>query len=120
MNEYCCFLCLNFEITLIKQKILITQEPTHKNTCCKWLVHIFLQSLIYKSSRPEVYLRKGALKVCSKFTGEYPCRNAISIKLQRNFIEITLWYGCSPVTLLHIFRTPFPRNNCGRLLLNLI
>ena len=23
------------------------------------------------------------------------------------FIELTLWHGCSPINLLHIFRTPF-------------
>ena len=34
-----------------------------------------------------------------------------------NFIEITLWHGCSPVNLLHIFRTPFPKNTSGWLLL---
>ena len=37
--------------------------------------------------------------------------------LQSNFIEIALWHGCSPVNLLHIFRTPFPRNTSGWLLL---
>ena len=36
-----------------------------------------------------------------------------------NFIEITLWHGCSPVNLLHIFRTLFPENTSGRLLLNI-
>ena len=36
-----------------------------------------------------------------------------------NFIEIALWHGCSPVNLLHIFRTPFPRNTSGWLLLNI-
>ena len=30
--------------------------------------------------------------------------------LQSNFIEITLQHRCSPVNLLHIFRTPFPSN----------
>ena len=30
----------------------------------------------------EMFLIKGALKICSKFTGEDPCRTAISIKLQ--------------------------------------
>ena len=40
------------------------------------------------------------------------CRNVISIKLQSNFIEITL-HGCSPVNLLHIFRTPFTKNTSG-------
>ena len=36
---------------------------------------------------------------------------------QSNFIEITPRHGCSPVNLLHIFRTPFPNNTSGRLLL---
>ena len=44
-----------------------------------------------------------------KFTGGHPCRSAISIKLLCNFIEIALRYGCSPVNLLHIFRTSFLR-----------
>ena len=34
-----------------------------------------------RSSRPEVFLRKGVLKICSKFTGEHACRSVISIKL---------------------------------------
>ena len=33
-------------------------------------------------------------------------------------IEIALRRGCSPVNLLHIFRTPFCRNTSGWLLLN--
>ena len=32
-----------------------------------------------RSSHPEVFLEKGVLKICSKFTGEDPCRSAISI-----------------------------------------
>ena len=66
--------------------------------------------MYFRSSHLEVFLRKDALKICSKFTGEPPCRSAISIKLQSNFIEIALRHGCSPVNLLYIFRTPFPRN----------
>ena len=37
-----------------------------------------------------------------------------------NFIEIPLQHGCSHVNLLHIFRTPFPRNTSGWLLLQLV
>ena len=33
------------------------------------------------SSRPEVFLTKGVLKICIKFTGEHPCRSVTSIKL---------------------------------------
>ena len=46
------------------------------------------------------------LKICGKFTGEYPCQSVISIKLQCNVIGITLRHGSSPVNLLHIFRIP--------------
>ena len=64
-----------------------------------------------------MFLGKAVLKVCSKFTGEHPCSSVILIKLQSNFIEIALWHGCSPVNLLHIFRTTFPKNTTGPLLL---
>ena len=66
-----------------------------------------------------VLLRKSALKICSKFTGEHPCRNVISIRLPSNCIEITLRNGCSPVNLLHVFRTPFLKSTSGRLHLDL-
>ena len=39
------------------------------------------------------------------------------VAMQSNFIEITRLYGCSPVHLLHIFRTLFPKNTSGVLLL---
>ena len=51
------------------------------------------------SSRLEVFLRKGALKICSRFTGEHQCRSVIPVKLQSNFIKIALWHGYSPVNL---------------------
>ena len=60
-----------------------------------------------------MFLRKGVLKICSKFIGGHPFRSVISIKLQSSFIEIALRYGCSPVNLLHPFRTPFPSNTSG-------
>ena len=37
--------------------------------------------------------------------------------LQSNFIKITLRHWCSSVNLLHIFKTPFPKNTFGWLLL---
>ena len=37
--------------------------------------------IMCRSSRPEVFLGKGVLKICSKFIGEHPCRSVISIKL---------------------------------------
>ena len=64
-------------------------------------------------------LGKGVLKVCSKFIEEDPFRNVNSMKLLCNFIEIALRHGCSPVNLLHIFRTPFSKNTSEQLLLKI-
>ena len=49
-----------------------------------------------------------------------PFESVISIKLQSNLIEIALRDGSSPVNLLHIFKTTFPRNTSGWLLLDLV
>ena len=80
-------------------------------------VHWKIDDGNHRSSRPKVILGKGVLKICSKFTGEHSYQSLVSIKLLCNFIEITLWHGCSPENLLHIFWTPFPKITFGRLLL---
>ena len=56
----------------------------------------FMKSLKEKFHSVSFPLGKGFLKICSKFTGGH---------------------RCPPVNLLHIFRTPFPKNTTGRLLL---
>ena len=83
-------------------------------------INYFRKKAPSRSSSPEVFLEKGVLKIYCKFTGEHLCRDAISIKLQSNFIEITLWHESSPVNLLHIFRTPLPKNTSGRRLLSIM
>ena len=79
----------------------------------------FPMSRSFRSSRQEVFLRKGVLKICSIFTVEHPCRSVISIKLLCNFIEIAIRHGCSLVNLLHIFRTSFSKSTSGWLLLKM-
>ena len=54
-----------------------------------------------------MFLGKGILKICTKFTGG-PLYN---------FIEIAFRHWRSPVNLLHIFRTSFPKNTSEGLLL---
>ena len=63
-----------------------------------------------RNSHPGVFLRKGVLKLCCKFTGEHSCREVIWIW---NFTEIALQHRWFPVNLLHIFITPFPKNTSG-------
>ena len=38
-------------------------------------------------------------------------------KVASNFIKITLWHGCTPVNLMHIFRILFPKKISGGLFL---
>ena len=72
---------------------------------------------IFRRKCSEVFLQKGVLKICSKFTEKHLCRSAISIKLICKIFEIALRRGCSPVNFLHIFRTHFPKNFSGWLVL---
>ena len=103
--------------------MMIIRTRSHKKRRKRSFLIIFAWSVItvfnalYRSSRPEKFVRKGVLKICGKFTGEQSCRKVISIKLLCNFIAIIFRHWCSPVNLLHIFRTPFPWNTSGRLLL---
>ena len=48
-----------------------------------------------------------------------PMPKCFSIKLQSDFIEITLRHGCSPVYLLHIFRTRATKNTSGEFFLKI-
>ena len=62
-----------------------------------------LTTTLKRNNTPEVSLGKVLLNIRSKCTGIF---------------EITLLHGCSPVNLLHIFRTLFPKNTSGGLFLN--
>ena len=96
------YICININIKINLQEYLHYQ-----------LIILILspQIKIFRSSHPEVFPEKSVLKIC---------RSATSINWQSNFIEIALRHGCSPVNLLHTFRTPFPKNTSGRPLLDII
>ena len=93
-----------------------------------WMIFRHLKNAFFMQDDSQTRLRrlkyiewgfvgKADLKICSKFTGERPCRSVTSINLQSNLIEITLWQGFSPVILLHILRTLYYKNLSGGLLL---
>ena len=88
---------LNFIVFFLKKHVRnqIKSELVSVSGVCYMNKDKYLQvrlsvGLIMQNSPPEVLLGKGVLKICSKLTGEHPCRSVISIKLQSNFIEITL------------------------------
>ena len=73
---------------------------------------------INRSRSPEVFLGKGIRKICSKFTGETPMLKCDFNKFANQLYWNHTRHGCSPVNLLHIFRTPFPKNISGWLIMN--
>ena len=54
---------------------------------------------------PKVFLRKGVLKICSKFAGEHPCQSVISVKLQSSentFSQEHLWVAAFVLKALRV------------------
>ena len=107
---------LCWSLFLIKFQV---SSPNTVKYMKSWILNHFLPLAAtddFGNSHPKVFLLKGVLKICNKFTGEHPCKS-VKCNLLCNFIEISLWHGCSPVNLLHVFRTPFCKNTSGWLLL---
>ena len=50
-----------------------------------------------------------------RFTGKHPSQRVIPLKLQRNFIEITLRHVFTPVNLLHIFSFKTSKTSVAKL-----
>ena len=65
-------------------------------------------------------LRKRCSENMQQIYRRIPVQKCDFNKVANNFIEIKLWHGCSPINLLHIFRTPFPKNTSEGLLLHCI
>ena len=94
-GSYSCHLivfskCLREYLLLIQLLVFQTKSTGGSNICCFPHCSFFEKNIFltrYRNSRPEVFLVKGVLKMCSKFTGEHPCRSVISIKLQSIFSE---------------------------------
>ena len=83
----------------------------------KNLIRTFIEMLneTFQKQPPGGVLKKRWSEICSKFKGEDSLQRVIPKKLLCNFLEIALWHGCSPLNLLHIFRTAFlrtPLDNC--------
>ena len=78
----------------------------------------FVFKFICKKRSTQKQLSRGVLiKRCSEYMQQIYRRT--HMPKCDNFIEITLRHGCSPVNLLHIFRTPFYKNAYGGLVLSI-
>ena len=70
---------------------------------------------ICRSSRPEVFCKKDALKTYGKFTGKNLCWSLFIIKLQ----AFRFQYRCFPVSFTKFLRTPIFKNIWEQLFLHL-
>ena len=80
---------------------LFTRIPSRKKAKHWELLRNHAQAHI-RSSHTDVFIGKGVLKICSKFTGEHSCRSVISIKLQYFdclTIDVHLWSLTSKLKL---------------------
>ena len=70
----------------------------------------------YKSSQPEVFFKKGVLRIFSQFTGEHPCKHVVSTSLRSHFcngIVLYIYYISEAERL-------FLENTSGELLLYIV
>ena len=103
-----------------KQKKHIIENKPYINVAN--VTNLVSNVIFFRSSLPEVFLEKGVLKVCCKFTGERSCWNEISIKLLCNFIALQLYWNHTSAWVFSCkfaayFQKTFLENTSGGLLL---
>ena len=94
---------------LPKRKWLFEVNLNDTRGLFRTLSNIYYEA--WRSSQPELFLGKVALKTCNKFTGEHLCRSVNSIKLLCNLLHSL--FGMAVLLLIcciyseHLFlRTP--------------
>ena len=79
-----------------------------------------LNSLISRSSRSEMFCKKGVLRNFLKFTGKHMCQNLFFNRVTGprpvTLVKKRLWHRCFPVNFAKFLRTRFLLNTSGRLL----
>ena len=68
------------------------------------LRQLFIYLFFFRSNRPEVFCKKGALRNFIKFTGKHLCQSLIFNKV---LLKMRLWHRCFPMNFVKFLRTPF-------------
>ena len=75
---------------------------------------------LLRSSRPEVFCKKGVLKNFEKFTGKHLCHSLFFNKVAglrpATLLKKKLWHRCFPVNFSKFLRTSFVREHLRWLL----
>ena len=86
----------NSEFVILQKKLILWKSK-------------FLQ-LFFRSSRPEVFFKKGVLKNFGKFTGKHLCQslffNKVAEVRPETLLKKRLWHRCFPLNFVKFLRTP--------------
>ena len=69
---------------------------------------IYIQ--VSRSSRPEVFCKKGFLRNFAKFTGKHLCQRLF---INEALFKKSLWHRCFPINFAKFLRAPFLQNSSG-------
>ena len=76
----------------------------------------------FQKQPPEVFFKKGVLRIFTKFIGKHLCQrlffNKVAGPRPATLLKKSLWHRCFPINFAKFLRTPFLQNTSGRLLLS--
>ena len=86
----------------------------------------YMRCLFFKtvrSSRPEVFCKKGFLRILAKLTGKYLCQSLFLNKVAglrpATLLKKRLWHRCFPVNFVKFLRATFYKEHLWWLLLTI-
>ena len=96
-----------------KDKLPKLKKTIIKNITDVWFEGSFIKSypkFIFRSSRPEVFCKKGVLRNFAKFTVKHLWQrlffNKVSGLCPATLLKKNLWHRCFPVNFVKFLRTP--------------
>ena len=95
----------------VSQRCFQTILSNHGSSLIFWKVWLLFEICSSRSSRPEVFLKKGVLRNFTKFTRKHLCLslffNKVASFSPATLLKNRLWYGCFPVNFVKFLKTSF-------------
>ena len=120
VSVYCLYSYFwQFFVTIVKRnRLSYTSFSWIQNANVSWNQYYRLHQFNREEQPSRCLLRKRCSEIMQQIHMRTPTAKCDSIKLLCDFFKIALWHRCSPVNLLHIFRTSSYRNTSAGLLPN--
>ena len=109
---------INKVLSLYQRQFLMVLGEGHLKKLFLQQSPVLQKTTIYRSSRPEVFCKKGVLRNFAKFTGKHLRQSLLFNNLQ--LYQKRDWYRWLPVNLAKFLRTPFFTKHFWWMLLSLL